>query len=71
MSEGTRGQQGNENYSLSEGSSTTLEDDRGPKGPLATLLNLDVLPSLAGGFLGPSDLGEAKRKAGPPSLGGG
>ena len=46
MSEGTHGQQGNENYSLSEGSSTTVEDDRSPKGPLATLLNLDILPSL-------------------------
>ena len=46
MSEGTRGQQGNENYSLSDGSSTTVEDDKGPKGPLAPLLNLDILPSL-------------------------
>ena len=46
VSEGTRGQQGNENYSLSDGSSTTVEDDKGPKGPLAPLLNLDILPSL-------------------------
>ncbi len=46
MSEGTRGQQGNENYSWSDGNSTTVEDDRSPKGPLATLLNLDILPSL-------------------------
>ena len=46
MSEGTHGQQGNENYSLSDGSSTTVEDDRSPKGLLATLLNLDILPSL-------------------------
>ena len=45
MSEGTHGQQGNENYSLSDGSSTTVEDDRSPKGLLATLLNLDILPS--------------------------
>ena len=48
MSEGTHGQQGNENYSLSDGNSTTVEDDRSPKGPLATLLNLDILPSLVG-----------------------
>ena len=46
MSEGTQGQQGNENYSLSDSNSTTLEDDKSPKGPLATLLNLDILPSL-------------------------
>ena len=46
MSEGTRGQQGNENYSLSDGSSTTVENDKSPKGPLATLLDLDILPSL-------------------------
>ena len=45
MSEGTHGQRGNESYSLSDGSSTTVEDDRSPKGPLATLLNLDILPS--------------------------
>ena len=46
VSEGTQGQQGNENYSFSEGSSTTVENDKSPKGPLATLLNLDILPSL-------------------------
>ena len=46
MSEGTQGQQGNQNYSLSESNSTTVEDDKSPKGPLATLLNLDILPSL-------------------------
>ena len=46
MSEGTRGQQGNENYSSSDGSSTTVENDKSPKGPLATLLDLDILPSL-------------------------
>ena len=46
MSEGTHGQQGNDSYSLSDGSSTTVEDDRSPKGPLAPLLNLDILPSL-------------------------
>ena len=46
MSEGTQGQPGNESYSLSESNSTTVENDRSPKGPLATLLNLDILPSL-------------------------
>ena len=46
VSEGTHGQQGNENYSLSDSNSTTVEDDKSPKGPLATLLNLDILPSL-------------------------
>ena len=44
MSEGTQGQQGNENYSVSDSNSTTVEDDKSPKGPLATLLNLDILP---------------------------
>ena len=46
MSEGTQVRQGNENYSLSDSNSTTVEDDKSPKGPLATLLNLDILPSL-------------------------
>ena len=46
MSEGTQGQPGNQNYSSSESNTTTLEDDKSPKGPLATLLNLDILPSL-------------------------
>ena len=46
MSEGTQGLQGNQSYSLSDSNSTTLEDDKSPKGPLATLLNLDILPSL-------------------------
>ena len=49
MSEATRGQQGNENYSFSDGNSTTVENDKSPKGPLATLLNLDILPSLVSG----------------------
>ncbi len=48
VSEGTQGQQGNESYSLSVGNSTTVENDKSPKGPLATLLNLDILPSLVG-----------------------
>ena len=46
VSEGTQRQQGNENYSLSDSNSTTVENDKSPKGPLATLLNLDILPSL-------------------------
>ena len=46
VSEGMQGQQGNQNYSLSDSNTTTLEDDKSPKGPLATLLNLDILPSL-------------------------
>ena len=46
MSEGTQGQPGNENYCLSDSNSTTVENDKSPKGPLATLLNLDILPSL-------------------------
>ena len=46
VSEGTQGQQGNESYSSSESNSTTVENDRSPRGPLATLLNLDILPSL-------------------------
>ena len=46
MSEGTRGQQGSENYSFSDSNSNTVEDDKSPKGPLAALLNLDILPSL-------------------------
>ena len=46
MSEGTQGQQGNQNYSLSDSNSTAVENDKSPKGPLATLLNLDILPSL-------------------------
>ncbi len=31
---------------MSEGSSTTVENDKSPKGPLAPRLNLDILPSL-------------------------
>jgi hypothetical protein len=46
VSEGTQGQPGNESYSLSDSNSTTVENDKSPKGPLATLLNLDILPSL-------------------------
>ena len=47
VSEGTQGQEGNENYSLSDSNSTTVETDKSPKGLLATLLNLDILPSPA------------------------
>ena len=32
-SEGTRGQQGNENYSSSDSNSTTVENDKSPEGP--------------------------------------
>ena len=57
MSEGTQGQQGGqgqqqgegdhkESYHDDESSTTTVEEDKSPKGPLATLLNLDILPSL-------------------------
>jgi len=46
VSEGTQGQPGNESYSSSGSNSTTVENDKSPKGPLATLLNLDILPSL-------------------------
>ncbi|CAA9472388.1 MAG: hypothetical protein AVDCRST_MAG02-3836 [uncultured Rubrobacteraceae bacterium] len=53
MSEGTQvqqggdqpGQQGAENYSTSDSSTNTVENDKSPKGLLATLLNLDILPS--------------------------
>ena len=51
MSEATQGHQGNQNYSYSDknysysdSNSTTLENDKSPKGLLATLLNLDILP---------------------------
>ncbi len=46
MSEATQGQQGNETYSYSDSNSTTVENDKSPKGLLATLLNLDILPPL-------------------------
>ena len=46
VSEGTHGQQGNQSYSLSDTNSTTVENDKSPKGPLASLLDLDILPSL-------------------------
>lgn len=57
MSEGTRGQQmrgqpsgpsggqGAENYSTSDSNSTTVENDKSPKGLLGSLLDLDILPS--------------------------
>lgn len=45
MSEGTQEQQGTENYSSSDSNSTTVENDKSPKGLLANLLNLDILPS--------------------------
>jgi hypothetical protein len=46
VSEATQGHQGNQNYSYSDSNSTTLENDKSPKGLLATLLNLDILPPL-------------------------
>ncbi len=45
MSEGTQGQQGNENYSTSDSNTTTVENDKSPKGLLGALLNLEILPS--------------------------
>ena len=45
MSEGTQGQQGAEDYSSSDSNTTTVENDKTPKGLLGSLLNLDVLPS--------------------------
>ena len=54
VSEGTReqGPQGgrsveesNEGYSWSDSNTNTVEEDKGPKGLLAPLLNLDILPS--------------------------
>jgi hypothetical protein len=46
VSEGTQGQPGNQNYSYSDINTNTVEEDKSPKGPLAPLLNLDILPSL-------------------------
>lgn len=45
MSEETRGQQGAEDYSSSDSNTTTVENDKTPKGLLGSLLNLDLLPS--------------------------
>ncbi len=55
MSETTRAQQGpqggrageggTEEHSSSESDTTTVENFKGPKGLLAPLLNLDILPS--------------------------
>lgn len=45
MSEGTQEQQGTENYSSSDSNTTTVENDKSPKGLLANLLNLEILPS--------------------------
>ena len=50
VSEGTRaqggrsGEESNEGYSWSDSHTNTVEEDKGPKGPLAPLLNLDILP---------------------------
>lgn len=43
--DGQSGEQSNEDYSWSDSSATTVENDKGPKGLLAPLLNLDILPS--------------------------
>ena len=45
MSEATQGQQGIEDYSTSDSNTTTVENDKTPKGLLGSLLNLDILPS--------------------------
>ena len=54
MSEGTReqgpqggrsGERGIEEHSSSENNTSTVENFKGPKGLLAPLLNLDILPS--------------------------
>lgn len=45
MTEGTQGQQGAEDYVHSDSNTTTLENDKTPKGLLNPLLNLDILPS--------------------------
>ena len=49
MSEGTQERQeagrGVEDYSSSDSNTTTVENDKSPKGPLAALLNLDILRS--------------------------
>ena len=45
MSEGTQGLQSPENYSSSDSNTTSVENDKSPKGLLGTLLNLDILPS--------------------------
>lgn len=45
VSEGTQGQQGIEDYSHSDSNTTTVENDKTPKGLLPGLLNLDILPS--------------------------
>ncbi|HEV2741850.1 MAG TPA: hypothetical protein VGV91_01705 [Rubrobacter sp.] len=46
MSEGTQGQPSDQNYSYSDSTTNTVEEDKSPKGPLASLLDLDILPSL-------------------------
>ena len=44
MTEGTQGPQGAEDYSHSDSNTTTVENDKTPKGLLGSLLNLDILP---------------------------
>lgn len=40
-----RGEESIEGSSSNESRTTTVENDKGPKGPLADLLNLEILPS--------------------------
>lgn len=72
MSEGTRGRRGDESYSSSDGNSTTVENDKSPKGPLATLLNLEILPSLVSDTTALESGGEdhSGREGGGPGGGG-
>jgi hypothetical protein len=42
---GRSGERGIEDYSTSDTDTTTVENFKGPKGLLAPLLNLDILPS--------------------------
>ena len=42
---GRAGEGGIEDYSTSDADTTTVENFKGPKGLLAPLLNLDILPS--------------------------
>ena len=42
---GRSGDRGIEDYSSSDTNTTTVENFKGPKGLLAPLLNLDILPS--------------------------
>lgn len=45
VSEGARAQHGGEGHSSSDSNTSTVENDKSPKGILAPLLDLDILPS--------------------------